>query len=324
MAVVNAPALQALRTAVSAAFKGGLSGVTPQYQKIATVVPSSTASNTYGWLGDMPGMREWIGDRVVNDIKENAYSVSNKDFESTVGVKRTDIEDDNLGIYTPMFTELGRSAAVFPDELVFALLSAGFTEPCYDGKPFFATNHKRSAAVDGTGVLTDVSNVLVDPNYTGDTWYLLDTTRAIKPLIFQDRKSAQFVAMNKIDDEAVFTSNQYRFGVDMRCNVGFGFWQMAFAAKAELNAENLKAARAAMRDFKADGGKHLAIKPNLLVVSASLEDKARALLDREMTSEVVTVQTGVDGSNNPIYTQQTVSVSNDMKGAFELLVADYL
>jgi len=324
MAMVTAQALQALRTAVSAAFKGGLSNVTPQYQQVATVVPSSTASNTYGWLGDMPGMREWIGDRVVNDIKENAYSVSNKDFESTVGVKRTDIEDDNLGIYTPMFTELGRSAAVFPDELVFALLSAGFTETCYDGKPFFATDHKRSTKVDGTGNLTNVSNMLVDPSYTGDAWYLLDTTRAIKPIIFQDRKSAQFVAMNKMDDEAVFTSNQYRFGVDMRCNVGFGFWQMAFAVKAELNAENLKAARAAMRDFKADGGKHLAIKPNLLVVSASLEDKARSLLDREMTSEVVTVQTGVDGSNNPVYTPQTVSVSNDMKGAFELLVADYL
>jgi phage major head subunit gpT-like protein len=130
--------------------------------------------------------------------------------------------------------------------------------------------------------------------------------------------------MNKMDDEAVFTSNQYRFGVDMRCNVGYGFWQMAFAVKAELNAENLKAARAAMRGFKADGGKPLAITPDLLVVPTSLEDKARILLEREMTSEVVTVQTGVDASGNPVYAKQTVSVSNDMKGAFGLLIANYL
>lgn len=324
MAMVTAPALQALRTAVSAAFKGGLSNVTPQYQQVATVVPSSTASNTYGWLGDMPGMREWIGDREINDIKENAYSIANKDFESTVGVKRTDIEDDNLGIYTPMFTELGRSAAIFPDQLVFELLKNGFTNKCYDGKNFFAADHKRYPKVDGTGTAVNVSNIIVDDNYTGDAWYLLCTDRAIKPIIFQDRKSAQFVAMNKMDDESVFTSNQYRFGVDMRCNVGYGFWQMAFGVKAELNAENLKAARAAMRGFKADGGKSLAITPDLLVVPTSLEDKARILLEREMTSEVVTVKTGVDGSGNPVYAQQTVSVSNDMKGAFGLLIANYL
>ncbi|MCI4410408.1 MAG: Mu-like prophage major head subunit gpT family protein [Thiotrichales bacterium] len=324
MAIVTAASLQALRTAVSAAFKGGLSSVTPQYQQIATVVPSSTASNTYGWLGDMPGMREWIGDREINDIKENAYSIANKDFEATVGVKRTDIEDDNLGIYTPMFTELGRSAAIFPDQLVFELLKNGFTNKCYDGKNFFDANHKRYPKADGTGTAVNVSNVIVDDAYTGDAWYLLCTNRAIKPLIFQDRKSAQFVAMNKMDDEAVFTSNQYRFGVDMRCNVGYGFWQMAFAVKAELNAENLKAARAAMRGFKADGGKPLAITPDLLVVPTSLEDKARILLEREMTSEVVTVQTGVDASGNPVYAKQTVSVSNDMKGAFGLLIANYL
>lgn len=324
MSIVTAASLQALRTAVSTAFKGGLSNVTPQYQHIATVVPSSTASNTYGWLGDMPGMREWIGDREINDIKENAYSIANKDFEATVGVKRTDIEDDNLGIYTPMFTELGRSAAIFPDQLVFELLKNGFTNKCYDGKNFFDANHKRYPKADGTGTAVNVSNVIVDDAYTGDAWYLLCTNRAIKPIIFQDRKSAQFVAMNKMDDEAVFTSNQYRFGVDMRCNVGYGFWQMAFAVKAELNAENLKAARAAMRGFKADGGKPLAITPDLLVVPTSLEDKARILLEREMTSEVVTVQTGVDASGNPVYAQQTVSVSNDMKGAFGLLIANYL
>jgi len=324
MAIVTAASLQALRTAVSTAFKGGFAGATPTYQRVATVVPSSTSSNTYGWLGDMPGMREWIGDRVINDIKENGYTIANKDFESTVGVKRTDIEDDNLGIYTPMFTELGRTAAAFPDELVYTLLASGFTENGYDGKKFFAADHKRYPKVDGTGTATNVSNQLIDADYTGDAWFLLDTSRALKPIIFQDRKSAQFVAMNKLDDEAVFTSNQYRFGVDMRCNVGFGFWQMAFGAKAELNADNLKSARAAMRGFKADGGKPLGIKPSLLVVPASLEDKARTLLEREMTSEVVTVQTGTDAGGAPIYAQQTVSVSNDMKGAFELLVVDYL
>jgi micrococcal nuclease len=32
-------------------------------------------------------------------------------------------------------------------------------------------------------------------------------------------------------------SEEYRYGVRARCNAGFGLWQLAYASKAELNAE---------------------------------------------------------------------------------------
>ncbi|MCG6541625.1 Mu-like prophage major head subunit gpT family protein [Pseudomonas sp. KSR10] len=35
-----------------------------QFKEIATVVPSATASSTYGWLGQFPKLREWMGARV--------------------------------------------------------------------------------------------------------------------------------------------------------------------------------------------------------------------------------------------------------------------
>ena len=41
-------------------------------------------------------------------------------------------------------------------------------------------------------------------------WFLLDTSRALKPIIFQDRKSPELIAMTKIDDEAVFTRKEFR------------------------------------------------------------------------------------------------------------------
>ncbi|MPM49963.1 hypothetical protein SDC9_96697 [bioreactor metagenome] len=37
---------------------------------------------------------------------------------------------------------LGQSAAAHPDELVFGILKDGFAVKCYDGNPFFSTNHK--------------------------------------------------------------------------------------------------------------------------------------------------------------------------------------
>nr|WP_255327039.1 Mu-like prophage major head subunit gpT family protein [Pseudomonas aeruginosa] len=89
------------------------------------MIPSTTASNTYGWLGQFPKLREWIGQRVIKDMAAQGYQITNKLFESTVGVKRTDIEDDNLGVYGPLMQEMGRAAGAHPDELVFALLKAG-------------------------------------------------------------------------------------------------------------------------------------------------------------------------------------------------------
>lgn len=54
---------------------------------------------------------------------------------------RDDIETDNLGIYTPLFTEMGRSTGEEWDMMVFAALKNGFSALCYDGQNFFDTDH---------------------------------------------------------------------------------------------------------------------------------------------------------------------------------------
>jgi phage major head subunit gpT-like protein len=329
MAMVTAPVLLALRTAVSLAYNDGFKAVAVNYPKVASTIQSTSKSNTYGWLGEMPEMREWIGGRVIKDMAEQGYVIENKQFESSLGVKRIDIEDDNIGTYNMLYSQLGRTVANFPEKLVFGIFKDGFTTHCYDGKPFFSDTHPvykntDGAGADGNGEFDEVSNLLVDPSYTGEPWYLLDTSQVIKPIIYQLRKAPEFVSMTKSDDESVFMRGEYRYGVDTRCNVGFGFWQMAYAVKAPLTTENLKKARAAMQAFKADGGRPLGITPELLVVPTSLQDAAEKLLNREMTTEIVTVQTGVDGNGDPVFAQQSVSVSNDTKGMFELLVSKYL
>ena len=96
--IINTQALQAIRPGFNASFKRGLGQATSQYTAIATVVNSTTKDNTYGWLGKMPNMREWIGERVVNGIAEHDYTIKNKDYELTVGVARNDILDENLGV----------------------------------------------------------------------------------------------------------------------------------------------------------------------------------------------------------------------------------
>jgi phage major head subunit gpT-like protein len=283
--IINRANLGDLRTGFRANFQAGFSGVAPMWNRIATLVPSATAEEKYPWLGQMPGMREWIGERQIKNIAEHGYSIRNRSFEDTVSVPRESIEDDQYGVYAPMMTELGRAVAAHPDQLVFNLIKAGFVTNCYDGQYFFDTDHP---VLDEAGTETSVSNMQAG---AGAAWYLLDTSRAIKPLIFQERKKPEFVMKDSPDDDNVFMRKEFIYGVDNRCNVGFGFWQMAFGSKATLDATNLQAAYTAMTVMKGDYGRPLGIMPNLLVVSPT---NYFAALD------LVKAQTKANGATNTL------------------------
>ncbi|UBQ43952.1 Mu-like prophage major head subunit gpT family protein [Comamonas thiooxydans] len=258
-------------------FQGGLNQAESMYQQLATVVPSTTGSEEYPWLGQLPGMREWIGDRVIHGLETHGYTIKNKPFELTVGVKRTSVEDDTYGIYAPMMTELGRASGAQPDELAFGVLKDGYKLKCYDDKPFFADNH---LVKDAKG--KDVAQSNMDLGGNGESWYVMDTTRAIKPLIFQDRKKPNFVALTAETDPNVFTKAEYQYGVDSRSNVGFGFWQMAHASNQELTPDNLWKAIKSIEARKGDFGRPLALRATVLVVPPSMQDVANKLLTADL------------------------------------------
>lgn len=83
------------------------------------MVPSSTAIETYPWLGQLPRTREWIGDLVIRSITTEGYQLTNKPFAQTVEVPQSAIENDTHGIYSPLMGARDVSARVFPGELVF-------------------------------------------------------------------------------------------------------------------------------------------------------------------------------------------------------------
>lgn len=281
MAVITPALITALRTGFSKAFQDSLTATPTDWAKVATRVPSSSASNTYGWLGQFPALREWVGERVLKDMAAQAYQVQNKLYEGTVAVRRTDIEDDNVGIYTPLFSEMGRSAAAHPDQLVFELLKVAHTTTCYDGQNFFDTDHPVYPNVDGTGAPTLVSNNDVPGASPGAPWYLMDTSRALKPLLFQERTQPELEALTSSNDEGVFMRDEYRYGVRYRCNAGLAFWQAAYRSQQPLDEAHFNAAVEAMQSLKADGGRPLGIRPTVLVVPPTLRAAAFKLVKAE-------------------------------------------
>ena len=78
--VINQQSLQGLNVAYSTAFNKAFEGVQPRYQKVASVVPSTTASTNYNWLGQFPQMREWIGEREIQSLSAYDYVIRNKKY----------------------------------------------------------------------------------------------------------------------------------------------------------------------------------------------------------------------------------------------------
>lgn len=273
--IINTTTLDAIRVGFSKAFKDGLGEVSPMWDKVATKVPSSSRSNKYGWLGKFPGMRKWLGERVINSISEHDYTIVNEDWEDTVAVDRNDIEDDTIGVYDPMMKGLGSAVAGHPDELVWSALKSGFSNECYDGQNFFDTDHP---VLDANGEPTTVANT---DGGSGSAWFLLVTNRPLKPIIYQERKAPNFVALDRPDDNRVFMNKEFVYGVDYRAAVGYGFWQMAWGSKQTLDETYYEAARVGLQGMKGDYGRPLGLSPNLLVVGPSNEKAARKLLMAE-------------------------------------------
>ncbi|MBP5857287.1 Mu-like prophage major head subunit gpT family protein [Marivibrio halodurans] len=272
---ITAQNLESLRRGFNAAFQRGLGQAAPQSDMVATTVTSTTSENVYGWLGKVPSVREWIGPRVVQNIAEHDYAIKNKPWELTIGVDKDDIEDDNLGIYPPLFEEMGRSTQAHKETLVFDLLKAGFTTPCYDGQNYFDTDHP---VLDADGNEISVANT---DGGSGSPWFLIDDSRSLKPIIFQSRRAFEFVAKDRPTDDNVFDLKEFRYGVDGRNNVGFGFWQFAWGSKQDLTASTYATGRAALLGMKGDYGRPLGIMPKALVVGPSLEGKANEILNAE-------------------------------------------
>ncbi|MBI5178821.1 MAG: Mu-like prophage major head subunit gpT family protein, partial [Nitrospinae bacterium] len=128
-------------TSFKVIFQQAYDGAATSLRDLAVSVPSTTRQEEYRWLGQFPGLREWIGDRVVKDLSVDGFVIKNRDFEATVSVDRNDLEDDAIGIYSPLIQQLGETAKQHPDQLLYELLVSGFTANGFDGTSFFSASH---------------------------------------------------------------------------------------------------------------------------------------------------------------------------------------
>lgn len=136
--------------------------VDPWFLQIAMEASSTGAEEEYHWLGALPGMKELVGEITIENLTRHGWTIKNREWENTIGIKRKDLDRDRLGVYTPLLNGMGEAARMHPGELVAELLSNGFTNLDYTGKNFFDTTKKAHAKAEaftnkGTAALAAAS-----------------------------------------------------------------------------------------------------------------------------------------------------------------------
>lgn len=126
---------------------------------IAMKVESDEDSETYGWLGNVPGLSEFIGGRSVKELKEYSFSITNKDYESTIRLQRKDVRRDKMGIVNTRVGQFATRVLDHPAKLLSTLILGGEAAPCYDGQYFFDTDHQDR---DETAQSNDIGVTITD------------------------------------------------------------------------------------------------------------------------------------------------------------------
>ena len=153
--LVNKEALANIFTGLKTIFNNALKAQLGAWQTTAMEVPSTGAGEDYYWLSRFPKLRKWVGEKFVKALEASKFYKKNEDWETTIAVKRNDIEDDRLGIYNTQAMMAGESAGELHDIIVDDLKRGAFTNTGMDGQYFYDTDHPLQNS-DGTS--TTVSN----------------------------------------------------------------------------------------------------------------------------------------------------------------------
>lgn len=277
---ITTPNLRALQTAYRTAYQEGFSALAAgasldTYMSVAMDVPSTDAKDTFGWMNELPGLRPWVGDRIIHSLTAGDYAIANGPFEQTVSVNRMAILNDRHGTFTPRFRLMGDDARRHPNSIVWPAFNAGLTAKGYDGVAFFATTHP---AKDAGG------NAITWSNYQGSggnpLWVLVDDSRMMKPIIRTVREDYRFVGRENPEDPNVFMKDEFLYGTSGYFGIGYGLPHLAYASKQVLDYGNFNAAMQAMMSVTLDFGKPAGVVPRKLFTGPANRSKALEVVKR--------------------------------------------
>ncbi len=200
---INAGNLSALFTSFRLLFTRGAQTVDKAYLKFTMEIVSTTAVEIYGWLNSIGKMKEWLSDRDIENISSEKLEVRNRKFEKTIAVTRDSLEDDQIGVYSPIMADLGFEAESLWGDLAAEALAAANVTKWADGKTFCATDRKygkqtiNNKATAALSVESFEAGMLAMRQYKGHKGNLLK----VKPTLLVHGPANRTTAFNLVKNE---------------------------------------------------------------------------------------------------------------------------
>lgn len=294
--MLNRETITAIGAGFQGLFKRALASADKdaEWRQIAMQVNSNNGTEFYPFGSEFPLLEEWVGRRTIEQLEAQEYALKNRRFSSAIRVRMTDLEDDNHGLYDHRFESAGLAAAEWPNALVYEALKLGESRNGYDSVPFFG-NHSENGAT--------VSNLVAGSE---PALYLLDTSRPLKPLIFQRRINPIMTAKDQPDDDHVFKNDEILYGIRARGAAGYGLWQSAYACKDTFDATNLEGMIVDMMSRKNPSGSTLGIRPDTVVCGPERWPEVSSLLETQFLA---------NGGSNKHYQRLKIIVTPHLVGA---------
>lgn len=156
-------------------FQGALLKTPTISPLIATPLQMGNRQITNAFLDRLPMMREWRGNRVINNPIAHSRTIAAKVYEHTYGVSKWDIIDENLNLFSMATQMQGEAVAKQPDQLnwEFIKIAASNAALGYDGVPVYSTAHPLLGGVDGilpVGAPATQGNLAVSTALTYDNF----------------------------------------------------------------------------------------------------------------------------------------------------------
>lgn len=129
--------LPGLRTEFMKQYKG----VPVNYDQVTLVVPSKHLSEDYGWLGQLPSLREFGAERIPKGLSEYKYTIKNKKWEASVRVDNDVFRFEQYGQAKALVGGLGATIPKGKNKLVWDMFKSAATTLCYDGQYMIDTDH---------------------------------------------------------------------------------------------------------------------------------------------------------------------------------------
>lgn len=144
MAIFREDVAQQLAYGIRTGFLKGMKTYVPMRSAIAMETQSSGKSEDYADLGTVPMPVETVDMPSVRGTHEVSLTVTNKDWDITIGITHNAINDNRVGNLDAWARQAGRNFERHKDKICFLALNAGDGSTyglCYDGLSFFDNSH---------------------------------------------------------------------------------------------------------------------------------------------------------------------------------------